>query len=154
MIPDAHWRERGERLRAFVAGVQGKDASWDECSTWPAQWVADEIGRAFDWPDYGSEEEGRAIVEAAGGLAGLWGQVARQIGLHEISVDRPSLGDVGIIETTRWGQVGGIFCWGGGIFVRSQVGASAIGVVGRTFPFRVEGGVEHRNVVVKAWQVA
>ena len=146
-------KERGERLRAYVQEIRGKPAQWgvDDCSLWVAQWVANETSREFDWPDYSSEEEARRIIDEAGGLVNVWDRVTREAGLMPIHVDKPTIGDVGIIETSK-GHVGGIFTFGGGICVRTLDGAAVLGAVGRSFPVRKGDGTwERRPVVVKAW---
>lgn len=144
-------RERGERLRAYVEQAKGVSADWDGCSTFPAQWVADETGAEFDMPVYRSEAEGRALLEREGGLVAIWDRIARQAGLRPIYGEMPSVGDVGIIETGR-GHVGGIFTHAGGICVRTRYGVTVIGVVGRSFPRRQPDGTWCQvPVVVKAW---
>lgn len=149
----AFLRERGQRLRAFVKAVEGQPANFDECSTWPARWVAEITGREFDWPCFPDEGAMREYLNAIGGLPNLWSGVASRLGIPEIGIDEPLIGDVGIIETQRSGLVGGIFGAGGAIFVRSSCGAAALGVVGRRVPFRVDGGFEMRPVVVRAWRI-
>lgn len=149
----AEERERGERLRAFCAAVQGEPAVWgsSDCSTWPAQWVANETGREFDWPAYSSREEADAIIEREGGLVNVWERVAAQAGLIECDPDEvPPLGSVGIIETSHHGgQVGCIFAHGGIGCMRATVGHRAWGM--RPYTIR-QGGVIFR-IIVKVWRL-
>lgn len=146
-------RLRGERLRAFVEAAQGKPAGFDECSTWPAQWVANETGRAFDWPVFAARADMDTYIAEAGGLVAVWDRFARIVAVPERYVtDEAAVGDVGIIETSG-GRVGGIFSHHGVFCWRAENGVNLIGVGGRSFPMRTVEGWERRPVVVKAWQV-
>lgn len=147
-------RKRGERLRAFVDAAKGEPAGFDACSTWPAQWVANETGREFDWPAFADRAEMDAYVEAAGGLVGVWERFAAVIGVPQrYDIDAAGVGDVGIIETSDGRVVGGIFTFGGVFCWRSDLGVNMIGVAGRSFPVRTDDGWQQRPVVVKVWQV-
>lgn len=147
-------RLRGERLRAFVEAAKGVPASVDDCSAWPAQWVANEGGRDFDWPRFDDLAAMEAYVAEGGGLVAVWERFAPAAGIAErYMVDDTAVGDIGIIET-RGGRVGGIFSHAGVFCWRTQSGVNLIGVGGRSFWERNAAGEwEQRPVVVKVWQV-
>ena len=140
-------RLRAERLRAYVGAAQGKPATFDECSVWPAQWVVNERGVEFDWPVYADEAEMRAMIDRDGGLVSVWERVARAAGREEIPVmESPPLGSIGVVMTRLHGQIGCIFADG-------QIGC-----------FRTQdkddpdnGGVRmfglRRHTILKAWAV-
>lgn len=103
---------RTELLAAYVRGTHGP-AVWglSDCSTWPAQWVSEARGCEVRWPEYDTERDAAEMVAAAGGLVPLWREVAGAVGLRERDVAReaPRPGDVGVILTRRFGDVGVIF---------------------------------------------
>jgi hypothetical protein len=137
----------GERLRAYVDAAEGKPATFDECSVWPAQWVVNERGAEFDWPDYADEAEMRALIEREGGLVKVWERVARRAGLEEIPDGvSPPLGSICVVETRRFGQIGCIMADG-------QVGCFRT----RDADDETKGGVRmiglRRHTILKAWAV-
>lgn len=104
-----------DRVRLLGRYVEATPAAveWgaSDCSTWPAQWVAEITGRTVLWPAYASEDEARELIAGAGGLPSLWRGVARGCGLRErdVALEAPSCGDVGIMDTRRFGPCGVIF---------------------------------------------
>lgn len=139
MTPTAEQRGRGERLRAIVDALRGKPVEWgvDDCSTLPAQWVAEVTRREFDWPFYDTEEEAARIIADAGGLVEVWKPITRKLGLVERH-DTPEIGDIGIIDTSL-GHVGGIWLHGQTFIWRAEEGVRVLGVR------------SHR--IVKSWQI-
>lgn len=103
---------RGALLAAYVRATRGP-VVWgvSDCSTWPAQWVAEATGREVRWPAYASEDEARTMMADAGGLVPLWRDVAESAGLRERdpALEAPAPGDVGVMLTRRFGDVGVIF---------------------------------------------
>lgn len=103
------------RLAAFLEAREGKSVQWgvDDCTAVAAQWLGDN-GVSVQLPLYHSQEEAHAIIEAAGGLVALWD---RYLGDVSVRFDEPRLGDIGIIDTRRFGPIGvivgkgGICCW-------------------------------------------
>lgn len=79
-------------------------AAVHDCCAWPARWAGIEL------PPYSSDEEGRALVEEAGGLTALWTSIIA--GKLE-RVENPQEGDIGIILAAGPGgrstEVGAIF---------------------------------------------
>ena len=83
-----------------------------DCSMWAAGWVGQVCGRAVCLPQWASREEAHALIRDAGSLDALWCEALLSYrGVRETGV--PDHGDVGIIHTGRFGQVGGIFLHGG-----------------------------------------
>lgn len=148
-------RERGEKLRALSEQLKDKAVEWrvDDCSAMPAQWVSDQTGKEFDWPDYTTRDEAEDVIEREGGLIAIWERTARKIGLPEIINERPQIGDVGIIVDNNEVPVGGIFLHGGVIMWRAEVGTRQIAVYGRTYPARVNGIILRKPLLLKAWRV-
>ncbi|PLU83694.1 hypothetical protein BMJ22_02700, partial [Sinorhizobium medicae] len=75
------------------------------------------------------------LIARAGSLERLWSDALAEFGLFETG--RQQLGDVGVIETGRYGQVGGIF------------------LHGEYFAWRAETGVAFLvpRIIVKAWSI-
>lgn len=107
----------GQRLMAFLEPLEGKPTEWgrDDCSALCARW-AQENGHQVEMPPYASEDEARRLIEKAGGLVNLWGDIAFEAGIQERH-GLPEMGDVGIIDTRLFGPVGvicvsnGVCCW-------------------------------------------
>ncbi|WLR92184.1 DUF6950 family protein [Shinella zoogloeoides] len=102
-----------EPLRAYLDAAGDAPMAWgiSDCSRWAAGWVALVHGRPVDLPRWTSREEAHGLIREAGSLAALWADALFAFGLDEAGV--PDAGDVGIIDTGRFGQVGGIFLSGG-----------------------------------------
>jgi len=126
-----------ERLRAFIVDAQESESVWgvSDCSQWPAAWVEQVHGRKIKLPRWRSRDEAHRLIAKAGSLERLWSGALADFRLFETG--RPQLGDVGIIETSRYGQVGGIF------------------VHGEYFAWRAETGVAFivPRIIVKAWAI-
>lgn len=135
--------ELAEQLRAHIDAAQESESTWgvSDCSKWAASWVEQlHPGRKIALPKWSSREEAYQLIEAAGSLERLWsgalaGFDAEHVRLFETG--RPQLGDVGIIDTGRYGQVGGIF------------------LHGEYFAWRAEKGVAFLvpRTIVKAWSI-
>lgn len=102
-----------EALHAYIAQAQDAPMQWgvSDCSKWSAGWVELACGRPVALPRWSSHREARHLIDKAGSLDALWSDALAAYGLREVGV--PELGDVGIIDTGRFGQVGGIFLHGG-----------------------------------------
>ncbi|WP_411033846.1 DUF6950 family protein [Shinella sp. BYT-45] len=103
-----------EPLRAYIEAAQDAPMVWgvSDCSMWPAGWVESVHGRPISLPKWSSREEAHALIRKAGSLDALWAEALLPFhGVREAGV--PDYGDVGIVETGRFGQVGGIFLHGG-----------------------------------------
>lgn len=144
--------ERAKRLKALVESYEGIPANWDECSVYPAQWIADELGIDVPWPSYADEAEGRAMIEAAGGLVNLWSDVAKEIGVKEVRREPVQLGDVGVIRTSKHGQIGGVFADHGVFTCRTTNGMRHLAPRALEW-VRTDEGVVGRPIVLKVWRI-
>ncbi|WP_146149162.1 hypothetical protein [Nitratireductor sp. StC3] len=148
----AEARDRLERLRAMAERLKGKPCEWgvDDCSTMPAQWVAETTGKEFDWPAYSTKEEAIELTEAWGGLVNIWDHVARQIGLKAV-FGEPEPGDVGVIQSDQ-GPVGGIWLPNHVIMRRAEMGVRVHWV--RPYTVRsVDGEPTKIPLILKTWRV-
>ncbi len=131
---------RADRLQAFIEATAGEPAVWgrdgSDCTSWPTKWVEGERGIRLPLPAYSSEEEGRALIEARGGLEPLWRGALADAGIYETS--NPQLGDVGLVRMS-WGASGCIFGLAGIAFFRGRIGVSALG--------------PRRNTIIAAWSI-
>ncbi|KQW62857.1 MULTISPECIES: hypothetical protein [unclassified Ensifer] len=111
-----------EELRRFLEEAQNEPCVWgaSDCSRWAASWVARVRGKDVPLPCWATKEEAHDLIAQAGSLEQLWSEALFVFGLRECGA--PQLGDVGIIETARFGQVGGIFIAGGYFAWRAEMG--------------------------------
>lgn len=111
-----------EELRCFLSEWQDSPSDWttSDCSRWPAAWVRRVHDREVLLPHWTNKEEAHRLVAEAGSLVQLWSEALFVFGLRECGV--PELGDVGVIDTARFGQVGGIFVAGGYFACRAETG--------------------------------
>ncbi|WP_085025295.1 DUF6950 family protein [Ensifer aridi] len=126
-----------EPLLAFLEAAQESECVWgvSDCTRWAADWVEQVHSRSLELPHWSSRDEAHRRIEIAGSLERLWSGRLAVFGLFETG--RPQLGDVGVIDTGRYGQVGGIF------------------LHGEYFAWRAETGVAFLvpRVIVKAWSI-
>ncbi|WP_037448969.1 DUF6950 family protein [Sinorhizobium fredii] len=126
-----------EPLRTFLEAAQESECVWgvSDCTRWAADWVEQVYDRSLDLPRWSSREEAYRRIAKAGSLERLWSERLAVFGIFETG--RPQLGDVGIIDTGRYGQVGGIF------------------LHGEYFAWRAETGVAFLvpRLIVKAWSI-
>ncbi|MEI3850036.1 MULTISPECIES: DUF6950 family protein [unclassified Ensifer] len=99
-------------LRAYIEAANDAPVEWgvSDCSSWSAGWVAKVTGEPVPMPPWHSADEAYALIAEAGSLDALWRDALATRGLRETG--DPDVGDVGIIDTGRFGQVGGIFLAG------------------------------------------
>lgn len=75
-----------------------------DCCAWPARWAR------IPLPPYSSDDDGDALVRAAGGMVALW---TKHIGSKLRRVSEPAAGDVGIIRAIgrdrRAAEIGAIY---------------------------------------------
>lgn len=126
-----------EALRAYVEAAHGEPVVWgaSDCSAWSAQWVRHITGRDMTLPRWETSEEAYALIAEAGSLDVLWTDALLTTSLRVTGDPQP--GDVGVIDTGRFGQVGGIFLDGG------------------YFAWRAENGTRFLipRQIVKAWSI-
>ncbi len=93
------WLKQSETIKC----VWGRS----DCSAWPAKWVEFLTGKPVPLPQYSSRDEADMMIANAGSLEVLWGRALQGIA-EPIGTD-PGLckaGDVGILNTKRYGQTG------------------------------------------------
>jgi hypothetical protein len=103
---------RAELLEQYISEHAGRAASWgrSDCSMFVANWIERATGLEVPTPRYTGEEAGRAIIAAhPQGFEGVWRDIASSASIYETFA--PELGDVAIINTSRYGPIGAI--WGG-----------------------------------------
>lgn len=116
-----------QSLIDFISETAGKPVEWgvDDCSTWCARWVKRWKGIDLAIPSYRSSEQAIALIAASRGLGNVWSGVADAACISE-RIDAPRLGDVGIMETARFGEVGIIFGANGTCFWRAVNGTRVL----------------------------
>jgi hypothetical protein len=109
-------------LDAFAREMDGRPVSWGEndCSAAPALWLR-RLGWKVALPIYRSREEAHAIIAAHGSLAATWENCISGSGMA-VRIGEPQLGDVAVIETRLFGQIGGIVASGSILLVRQDDG--------------------------------
>nr|BDD45595.1 hypothetical protein 11 [Chromatiales bacterium]BDD46442.1 hypothetical protein 12 [bacterium] len=128
-------------LRTYVEGFDGKPVAYglDDCAPFAGKWVEMATGRVLAIPRYDSREGGQELIRKAGGLVDLCDSLMFDAGFGE-RYDDPQLGDVGILRTHAFGDVGGIFAHAG-IFLWRH--AEGVGVV-----------VPRPRYIQKVWAIA
>lgn len=109
-------------IEEYIKSWNDEPIVWgkSDCSAWAAKWYELATGNKPNLPTYASKAEADELIEKAGGLVPLWEAALEGFG-HKRYGD-PELGDVGIIITKRFGDVGGIFGERGIFFWRSENG--------------------------------
>lgn len=129
------------KLRAFVDEFDGKPVIYgiDDCAPFAALWVERATGCKLALPTYDSREGGQEIIRAAGGLVELCDGLMIAAGFSHRYGD-PEYGDVGILRTNAFGDVGGIFAHAGHFLWRH---ADGVGIV-----------VPRARYILKVWAIA
>lgn len=114
-------------LRTYIEGFDGKPVTYglDDCAPFAGKWVEMATGRKLAIPHYDSREGGQELILRAGGMVELCDGLMNEAGFGE-RYGEPQFGDVGILRTHAFGDVGGIFAHGG-IFLWRH--ADGVGVV-------------------------
>ena len=99
-------------LDEYIQEYEDKPCIWgeDDCTAWAAHWVERNHGVNLTLPKYSSRQEANELIHNAGSLISLWQDAL--CGILRMKGE-PEHGDVGIIETQSFGQVGVIFTHGG-----------------------------------------
>ena len=95
-------------LRIFLEEESAQAPVWgrSDCSATPVRW-ARRLGHDVRLPTYGSRDEGHAIVARHGSLVAAWDHFLAGTAIVE-RLGEPELGDVAVVDTRLYGQVGGI----------------------------------------------
>lgn len=128
-------------LRAFVEEFDGRPVVYgtDDCAPFAALWVARATDRRLAVPFYDSREGGQILIRAAGGLLELCDALMTDAGFGE-RYGEPEFGDVGILRTNAFGEVGGIFAHAGHFLWRH---AEGVGIL-----------VPRPRYILKVWAIA
>lgn len=115
---------RAELLKAYVEGWKDVPVVWGEsdCTAYAAKWV--EIVTGCHVPrlaDYSSQSEALELISRNGGLLALWDEALAQAGIFENHFE-PRLGDVALVRTADYGDVGVIVANGGACILRTEAG--------------------------------
>lgn len=113
-----------DQLAAFLERHEGSGVVWGDtdCSAMPHKWLAT-LGFDVELPVYHSREEAHAIVEEHGSLVATWDWCLSLS--REPPVERagsPMLGDIAVIDTRLYRQIGGILAAGNILIVRKDDG--------------------------------
>lgn len=115
-------------LHAHVDAAEGKPVEWgsSDCTSWCAAWVKAVTGKTVPFlGSYSSLNEAHALIDAAGGLDVLWTQALARAGIYQTPYP-PQLGDIGIVDTRRFGPVGAIFAADGIALCRDDRGTGLL----------------------------
>lgn len=110
-------------LSEFIASLADKPVIWGEtdCSATPHRWLMAN-GISAELPVYKSRDEAHAIIASRGSLVNVWDWCLRSTEIQERYGD-PVLGDIAIVDTRIYGQIGGIVAKGGILAIRRDDGA-------------------------------
>ncbi|MBL4800168.1 MAG: hypothetical protein JKY50_22460 [Oleispira sp.] len=113
-------------IEEYIRSYDNQPAIWGEsdCSSWAAKWYELATGNKPKLPTYTTRTEAHELIEKAGGLVALWDTALEGFGLERYG--EPELGDVGVIITKRFGDIGGIFGERGLFFWRSENGVAVL----------------------------
>lgn len=111
-----------EKLAIFLRAIADEPVEWgrNDCSAAPQRWLV-ENGIAADLPFYNSRDEAHAIIAHHGSLVATWDWCLRKDPLPT-RYDAPRLGDIAVVNTRLYGQIGGIVAEGGILVIRKDDG--------------------------------
>jgi len=103
-----------DRLKAFLEATGAHPVIWgvDDCSAAPVAWMAQETGKRIRLPTYSNRDEAQAVIASFGGLSSAWESIAREHGIPERYEANAQLGDVAVIQTRIYGEIGCIVAAG------------------------------------------
>ena len=112
-------------LRAFLEEENVQPPVWgrSDCSATPVMW-ARRLGYDVRLPTYSSREEAHGIIARHGSLVAAWDHFLAGTGIVE-RFGEPELGDVAVVDTRLYGQVGGILARGRILAIRRDEGGFA-----------------------------
>lgn len=119
--------DRRELLGSYLDEMAGREVEYgvNDCCMFPAQWLSDITGKDLEIPKYQTMEQAHKLIEEAGSLADLWSGILAPVGIFERSGDSV-YGDVGVVRTRAFGDVGVIFLHLGQAIWRTLDGTSFI----------------------------
>lgn len=113
-------------IKDHIDIILDKPIEWgvDDCTAWPAAWFEKQTGLTLDLEPYNTRKEAQVIIDKTGSLVNLWSNALENKAIEQYG--SPEIGDVGIIETEQFGQVGGIFGEHGLFFWRTIKGVAIL----------------------------
>lgn len=111
-----------EKLSAFLRAIADEQVVWgrSDCSAVPQRWLI-ENSIAAELPVYHSRDEAHAIIARHGSLVATWDWCLRGDPLPERHA-APRLGDIAVVDTRLYGQIGGVIAEGGILVIRRDDG--------------------------------
>lgn len=111
-----------DRLAEFLraASEEPVEWGWNDCTATPCRWLR-ENGHNVRMPAYASRDQAHAIIRMRGDLVATWDSALAPARIYE-RMGAPQLGDVAIIDTRIYGQIGGILADGGILVIRKDDG--------------------------------
>lgn len=127
---------RQDRLREYCDATKDVSAIWgvDDCTQWAANWVEKETGVIIPRIKYSSKIEALQLIKDAGSLYDIWDNA-----LPFFQTSNPNSGDVCIVKTLRFGDIGAIWTRFGMVAWRAEKGYVLL-----------EG---REKVIVASWQI-
>ena len=118
---------RAEQLKAFIETFHGRAVSFgvDDCAPFAALWIDHATGCKVRLPAYDSRDGGQELIRQAGGLVEVCEPCLAAACIRE-RWGSAQLGDVGVLRTAGFGDVGGIFGVGGYFFWRHAEGVAVL----------------------------
>lgn len=128
-------------MRAFVDEFDGRPVTYgkDDCAPFAGLWIERATGRKLALPSYGSREGGQELIRKADGLVELCDALMADAGFFQ-RYGEPEYGDVGILRTSAFGDVGGIFAHAGHFLWRHAEGVGLI--------------VPRQRFILKVWAIS
>jgi hypothetical protein len=111
-------------LAAFLEKHDGRPVKWGDtdCSAIPHKWLAT-LGFEIFLPVYRSRDEAHGIIEKHGSLVATWDWcLAQSTNAPGERTDDPMLGDIAVIDTRLYRQIGGILAAGNILIVMKDDG--------------------------------
>lgn len=108
-------------LAAFLEEINGAPVIWGktDCSATPATWLR-RLGYEIEMPTYRSRAEAEAIIARHGDLVATWDHyIGNRVGER---YGDPQTGDIAVIDTRLYRQIGGIVAVGNVLVVRKDDG--------------------------------
>lgn len=116
--------ETVDLLKQFVLDWKDIPVVWGEsdCTAYAAKWVELVTGRQVTkLASYSSREEAYSVINEFDRLSVIWDEALEKIGIFE-RYDEPQIGDVAIVRTADFGDIGVIVANNGACLVRTENG--------------------------------
>lgn len=116
-------KELQKTLADFLSEYDEKKVTWgvDDCTMFAREWVKVAKGIEIPFVRIAGKAEAIDYIRKQSGLENIWRDALGQSGFH-VGYDIPQFGDIGIIETRAYGDMGAIFAHGGIAAVRELTG--------------------------------